>query len=183
MPMAGWRYDGTIAVDLDETCTHSLDAVAAKRTWPTDDATSSIGSGSLMSTWPAGSVRGGNPIVKSPHSMESSCAGAFAALRCDQARWSSAAARIADEIRKKEGCPEDIGEKIDDFIKTLLKDEILVGSPDDGGAGEPAVIGDEAYADGFELTVDAYAEAQDLILADPVHEVDVSMGWPVMKEE
>ncbi len=91
-------------------------------------------------------------------------------------------ARIADEVRKKEGCPEEIGEKIDDFIKALLKEEILIGSPDDGEAGEPAVIGDEAYADGFELTVDAYAEAQDLILADPVHEVDVSMGWPVMKE-
>ncbi len=92
-------------------------------------------------------------------------------------------ARIADEIRKKDGCPEEIGEKIDAFIKTLLEEEILIGSPDDEGTGEPAVIGDEAYADGFELTVDAYAEAQDLILADPVHEVDVSMGWPVMKEE
>ena len=84
-------------------------------------------------------------------------------------------AGIADEIRKKDGCPEEIGEKIDAFIKTLLEEEILIGSPDDEGTGEPAVIGDEAYADGFELTVDAYAEAQDLILADPVHEVDVSV--------
>ena len=38
-----------------------------------------------------------------------------------------------------------------------------------------------ALEDGFELHVDAFAEAADLILADPIHDVDEGMGWPVMK--
>jgi len=33
------------------------------------------------------------------------------------------------------------------------------------------------------MTLDEFAEVQDLIMADPVHEVDVEMGWPVLAEE
>ena len=39
------------------------------------------------------------------------------------------------------------------------------------------------FIDGFTLVLDEFSEVQDLILADPVHDVDVEKGWPVFKEE
>ena len=46
-----------------------------------------------------------------------------------------------------------------------------------------AEIPESAFADGFELTLDEFAEVQDLLLADPVHDVDVDQGWPVLGDE
>ena len=40
-----------------------------------------------------------------------------------------------------------------------------------------------AFAEGFDLTLDEFSEVQDLLLADPVHDVDVEEGWPVLKED
>ena len=53
---------------------------------------------------------------------------------------------------------------------------------EDAGRDDPVTFGKEALMDGFLLEVSEYAEAQDLILADPIHDVDVDMGWPIMKE-
>ena len=79
------------------------------------------------------------------------------------------------------GCPEDMPERLKAFVQDLLDKEIFVETE---GAGEdaPALFEDQALADGFLLEVSEYAEAQDLILADPIHDVDVDMGWPIMKE-
>jgi len=89
--------------------------------------------------------------------------------------------KIACAVKKAEGCPADFDAKLQDFIATLLEKEVLVKI--DSSEDKEAEISSDAYADGFALTVDEFSEVQDLLLADPVHDVDVEQGWPIMKEE
>lgn len=89
--------------------------------------------------------------------------------------------QIKNAVKSLSGCPEDFGTQIDTFIEQLLEKEILV--PGDTLPGGNEVIGEEALQDGFVLNLDEFAEVQDLILADPVHDVDVEQGWPIFKEE
>ena len=79
-----------------------------------------------------------------------------------------------------EGCPADMSAKLDTFIKALLDKEILVSADT---SDQDVSFDKAAFADGFELTLDEYAEVQDLLLADPIHDVDIDAGWPVKKDE
>ena len=65
------------------------------------------------------------------------------------------------------------------FVQALLEKEIITAGETTGAA---CVIDPAALADGFVLTVDEFTEVQDLILADPVHDVDVEQGWPILEE-
>ena len=56
-----------------------------------------------------------------------------------------------------------------------------IGMDTASSAAAVATVPAVALEEGFELHVDAFAEAADLILADPIHDVDEGMGWPVMK--
>ena len=89
--------------------------------------------------------------------------------------------KIADEMKKREGCPADFEEKLHMFIDELCKKEILIKAEDSGEAN--AEISEKACADGFDLSLDEFAEVQDLLLADPMHDIDVEEGWPILKEE
>ena len=88
---------------------------------------------------------------------------------------------IAGAVKALPGCPEDFDSQFSTFITKLRDKEILLdGEPHSGGGEE---IDHVALADGFGLTLDEFSEVQDLILADPVHDVDVEQGWPFFKEE
>ena len=87
---------------------------------------------------------------------------------------------IAGAVKALPGCPEDFDARFNAFITQLRDKEILLdGETHSGGSEE---IGDMALADGFDLTLDEFSEVQDLILADPVHDVNVEQGWPIFKE-
>ncbi len=86
---------------------------------------------------------------------------------------------ILAAVKAQSGCPADFEADFKAFIDVLLEKEILLEAQ---GTGADAAIAQEAFSEGFELTVDEFAEVQDLLLADPVHEVDVEQGWPVLKE-
>lgn len=88
---------------------------------------------------------------------------------------------IKNAVKSLSGCPEDVDEQIDTFIAQLLEKEILISGDTLSGGEEP--IGETALQDGFVLNLDEFVEVQDLILADPVHDVDVEQGWPIFKEE
>ena len=75
------------------------------------------------------------------------------------------------------GCPEDMQAQLDVFIGQLLEKEIIIPSE---STGATCAIDASSLTDGFKLTVDEFAEVQDLILADPVHDVDVEQGWPIL---
>ena len=89
--------------------------------------------------------------------------------------------KIAAAVEALPGCPEDFGAQLDAFVAALREKEILVEGETAVGGDEG--IGDAALADGFSLALDEFSEVQDLILADPVHDVDVEQGWPIFKEE
>ena len=62
----------------------------------------------------------------------------------------------------------------------IRKEEIIV--PGDATCAACAIDA-SALTDGFQLTVDEFAEVQDLILADPVHDGDVEQGWPILNDQ
>ncbi len=89
--------------------------------------------------------------------------------------------KIVSAVSKLKDCPNDIESKINKFIDQLKEKEIIIdGETNEGGDEE---ISEDALADGYELTLDEFAEVKDLILADPVHDVDVEEGWPILKED
>jgi len=93
---------------------------------------------------------------------------------------------IAAALKGKPGASASIEEDIKAFIQKLMDREILVVHENQDGlksiAAEEIQFDQEALAEGFGLEINEYAEAQDLILADPIHDVNVDMGWPIMKE-
>lgn len=88
---------------------------------------------------------------------------------------------IAAAVKALPGCPGDFDAELDRFIGRLRETEILVPGETAPGGGEP--MDAKAAEEGFQLTLDEFAEVQDLILADPIHDVDVEEGWPIFREE
>ena len=86
---------------------------------------------------------------------------------------------VCNAIQALPGCPADMDAQLNTFIGQLLEKEIVVPAESTGAA---CTIDASALADGFILTVDEFAEVQDLILADPVHDVDVEQGWPILNQ-
>lgn len=78
-------------------------------------------------------------------------------------------------IKAMPGAPENVAETLDNFVKKLLAFEIVV----EGEASSAAVKLDPALAqqEGFQLNVEEYTDAQELLLADPIHEVKNDTGW------
>lgn len=87
---------------------------------------------------------------------------------------------ICNAIRALPGCPDDIRAQLSAFVDQLLEKEILVPAESTGAV---CTIEASSLSDGFKLTVDEFAEVQDLILADPVHDVDVEQGWPILNDQ
>lgn len=89
---------------------------------------------------------------------------------------------IVDSLKKIENCPADIDDKLQQFIDELLKKEIIV----EGETTDKSPIIDENIVkqDKFEMKVSEYADAQEMLLADPIHDVDEEEGWkPIFKDE
>ena len=91
---------------------------------------------------------------------------------------------VADELAARKEAPSNLGEMLQSFIEELRQKEILVPASEEQGSEQPPLLAfeEESFTDGWLLEVAEYAEAQDLILADPIHDVDVDMGWPIMKD-
>ncbi len=88
---------------------------------------------------------------------------------------------VLRELRALPGCPENAEEALRGFLAVLTDHAVLL--PADGAAAEPAPLPPEALEDGFDLEVNVHAEVQEILLADPVHDVDMDMGWPILKED
>ena len=91
-------------------------------------------------------------------------------------------ASILKTLQSCEGCPEDMDKQMAVYINGLVDAEILVEAPGEG-AEDSGLLPDTALEDGFTLVLDEHSEVKDILMADPVHDVDVDMGWPIMKEE
>jgi hypothetical protein len=85
---------------------------------------------------------------------------------------------LIDRLKELPGCPDDIEESLDAFFDDLEGREILL--PDDE-EGECPAFDNSALEDGFDLSTEEFSEVQDLILADPIHEVDLENDWSPLK--
>lgn len=86
---------------------------------------------------------------------------------------------IITAVKSLPQCPSDIAERVHNFVKELQETEVIVTGPTVTGGAEP--FAKEVAEDGFDLKLDAFAEMSDLLLADPVHDVDMQAGWPKLK--
>ena len=78
-------------------------------------------------------------------------------------------------LRALPGAPEDMETRFNAFIDALKHFEIVL----EGGDGTAEISIDAAVAqeDGFVLMVEEFNDAQELLLADPIHEVKNDSGW------
>lgn len=79
----------------------------------------------------------------------------------------------------------DIGAATEDFLRRLVEDGLLVATPTDSTAEPTPVAADETQQ--LDLrdpqpftapTLDGFDDLQDLLLLDPIHDVDEA-GWPM----
>ena len=83
---------------------------------------------------------------------------------------------IHEAAKNLSGAPEASDGLIDAFVDDLLAFEILVP----GGEAASVAIELDAQAaanDGFEPKCTEYKDVQDLLFADPIHEVEEDTGW------
>ncbi len=86
---------------------------------------------------------------------------------------------ILKALKAMPNVPADMETKLNAFVDELKAKELVI----EGGEGSAeANISAEAVADGFDLSVDEYSDAQELLLADPIHEVKEDTGWTPEKD-
>lgn len=83
-------------------------------------------------------------------------------------------------IKAIPGIPADIDKSFEAFINAMVEKELIV----EGGSGDAKAEIDPAVAkeDNFVLDVREYNDAQELLLADPIHEVKEETGWSPEKD-
>ena len=88
--------------------------------------------------------------------------------------------KVLAALKALAGAPADIETRYNDFIKSMVSyDLLLEGSEGNADANIDLNI---AAEDNFELSVQEYNDAQELLLADPIHEVKEETGWTPEKD-
>ncbi|MDR0866877.1 MAG: PqqD family protein [Planctomycetota bacterium] len=89
-------------------------------------------------------------------------------------------AKILTALQGLAGAPADLTDRFAVFIKTLAEHRLLVA----GETANESVTLDATVAanDKFELSCAEYSDAQELLLADPIHEVKPETGWKPTKD-
>ncbi len=80
-----------------------------------------------------------------------------------------------------------IGKSVQDFVSKLIKEELLIQDTEttkihENGLAELEDLLKKAASDFKPPVVNKYSDMQDLLLLDPIHDVD-EKGWPEPKEE
>ena len=87
---------------------------------------------------------------------------------------------ILSALKGLSGAPADIEARLNKFIKDMVDAELIIeGSASNSSASIDASIASE---DNFEMEAKAYDDAQELLLADPIHEVKEETGWTPEKD-
>lgn len=88
---------------------------------------------------------------------------------------------ILDELKKIPNMVPDIELRFNAFLNIVLEKELLILN--NQPSNEEAIInGEVAVNDEFNLNINEYNDAQELLLADPIHEVKEETGWSPEKE-
>lgn len=81
---------------------------------------------------------------------------------------------------KTAGAPADIETRLNAFIQKMLDNELIVEAA--ANEGTPEINEDILKEDEFVFDVQEYDDAQELLLADPIHEVKEETGWTGEKD-
>lgn len=73
------------------------------------------------------------------------------------------------------GYTEEMKSHIDVFLKTLVDYHIVI--PAEVSSREAVLDSEAAVADGFVPVCNEYRDVQELLFADPIHEVEEDKGW------
>lgn len=106
---------------------------------------------------------------------------ALGSMVLDALMQGKAPKQIIASIQKNEGCVVDIDQRVEQFIAGLMEKEVLL--IDDQPYSEEELDAFVVVDGDYSLELNEFAEVQDLLLADPVHDVEADMGWPKLKEE
>ena len=87
---------------------------------------------------------------------------------------------VINALKQLPGCPADAENQYKAFVQKLLDREMILG---DGTGGECAPFDESLIAYGFQLNCEDFSEVRDLLMADPIHDVEPEMGWPFLKDE
>lgn len=90
------------------------------------------------------------------------------------------AEKLLAALKAAAGVPADIEERFNTFIQKMIDNEIIIETVDSDGT---AVIDEDVLKeDEFTFDVQEYDDAQELLLADPIHEVKEETGWSPEKD-
>ena len=78
-------------------------------------------------------------------------------------------------IRTLPGAPDSVEESLQDFLKVLLDFDIILPAP--ASTKEATLVAKDAAFDQFIPVCKEYKDVQELLFADPIHEVSEEEGW------
>lgn len=82
---------------------------------------------------------------------------------------------ILKALQKLPNVPNDISAKLEKFISDLAANGLII--PAIGNQAEVAFDADISAEDDFEMSLNEYSDAQELLMADPIHEIKEDTGW------
>lgn len=88
--------------------------------------------------------------------------------------------KVLAALKALSGAPADIETRYNNFIKAMLNYELILEGADNNT--EANIDANIAAEDNFDLSVQEYSDAQELLLADPIHEVKEETGWTPEKD-
>ena len=87
---------------------------------------------------------------------------------------------VLEAVKALDGAPASLEENFKMFIDAMIEKEIIV--PASEGNSAVSINAGLAKEDEFALTLKEYDDAQELLLADPIHEVKEETGWTPEKD-
>jgi len=87
---------------------------------------------------------------------------------------------ILTALKSISGAPSTIEEDFNKFINSMLEKEVIVSAP--SSSAEVEISEEIAKEDDFVINFGEYNDAQELLLADPIHEVKEETGWTPEKD-
>ncbi|MPS29486.1 MAG: PqqD family protein [Alcaligenaceae bacterium] len=89
--------------------------------------------------------------------------------------WQALMAGVTPEqLAGANGWSEAARDALGKLVQQALDEQILIAAPSPADVAVPAI----AVADPAELTMSVYADMQEILGLDPIHETDVVAGWP-----
>ncbi|MBU6339208.1 MAG: hypothetical protein KGQ36_04455 [Rickettsiales bacterium] len=89
--------------------------------------------------------------------------------------------KVLEELKKIPNISPEIEIRFNAFLEALIEKELVIVS-DEINEEEIKIDPTIALNDEFALNVSEYNDAQELLLADPIHEVKEETGWSPEKE-